>query len=193
MVKKWKSSSREFLEDYRIFKTYKVCRESAITGKKGNFFQVEPPEWAMIIPLLKDSDGEDCFLMVRQYRHGSDSITLEFPAGMVDPGEKPFDAAIRELTEETGYKAGKVYEIGCINPNPAFMTNSVTTFLATDLTETGIQSLDEHEEIETILVPVKEFDKLIGGPEVNSAITLQAYLFYLRSLSPDIFNLRERS
>jgi 8-oxo-dGTP pyrophosphatase MutT (NUDIX family) len=182
VIKKWISSSRKLLNDYRIFKTYSVKRESPDTGSSGEFFLVDPPNWMMIIPVLKNSEGVDCFLMVKQYRHGSDSITLEFPAGMVDPGEEVYDTAVRELAEETGYESGNIIQIGSVNPNPAFMTNSTTTFLAMDLVKTGQQSLDEHEEIESLIVPVKEFDKLVGGDMVNSAITVQAYYFYLRSL-----------
>ncbi len=185
MIKKWISNSRKLLNDYRIFKTYSVKRESPVTGVSGEFFLVEPPGWMMIIPVLKNGEGVECFLMVKQYRHGSDSITLEFPAGMVDPGEVVYDTAVRELAEETGYKSSNIIQIGNINPNPAFMTNSTTTFLARDLVQSGEQSLDEHEEIETLLVPIEEFDKMIvdsldSTSLINSAITLQAYLFYLK-------------
>ncbi len=61
--------------------------------------------------------------MVKQYRHGSDSITLEFPAGMVDPGEDAKETAKRELLEETGYTSQSIVLVGKVNPNPAFMTN----------------------------------------------------------------------
>ena len=185
MVKKWITNSRKLLNDYRIFKTYSVKRESPLTGVSGEFFLVDPPKWMMIIPVLQNSEGVECFLMVKQYRHGSDSVTLEFPAGMVDPGEEVLGTAVRELSEETGYESNNIIKLGSINPNPAFMTNSTTTFLARDLVKTSQQSLDEHEEIETVLVPIEEFDNMIGESTnssslVNSAITLQAYLFYLK-------------
>lgn len=182
MIKKWITNSRKRLGDYRIFTIDSAKRESPETGVSGEFFVVDPPNWMMVIPLIKNDKGEDSFLMVKQYRHGSDSVTLEFPAGMVDPGEDVYDTVVRELSEETGYVSSNIIQVGCVNPNPAFMTNSTTTFVARDLILTSSQNLDEHEEIESLIVPVKEFDKLIGGDMVNSAITVQAYYFYLRSL-----------
>ena len=169
----------------KIFKTYRVKRKSDISSIEGDFFLVDPPNWVMIIPVIKNSNNQDCFLMVKQYRHGSDSITLEFPAGMVDNNESSLNAATRELLEETGFKAGSIKQIGSINPNPAFMTNCTTTFLAEGLEKVGFQELDEHEEIDFELVPISVFDSKIsefttGNSEVNSAITLQAYLFYLK-------------
>ncbi len=193
MIEKWETLERKALSDYRIFRTSSVIRKSRETGIKGEFFLVTPPNWIMVIPLLKNSEGQDCFLMVKQYRHGSDSVTLEFPAGMVDPGEVSMDAVIRELSEETGYVSESIVKVGEVNPNPAFMENKTSTYVARDLKKITGQSLDEHEEIETLLVPVNEFDKMVGGPMVNSAITLQAYLFYLRSLSPGVFNFGEGS
>ncbi|QEN05712.1 NUDIX hydrolase [Thiospirochaeta perfilievii] len=187
MVKKWITKSKEFLNDYRIFKTYRVKRESSDSGISGDFFLVDPPNWVMVIPVLNNSNGEECFLMVKQYRHGSNSVTLEFPAGMVDNSEVAIETGLRELAEETGYNTTNIKEIGNVNPNPAFMTNKITTLLARDLKRVWDQDLDEHEEIDTLLVPIKEFDKMIGefttsNSVVNSAITLQAYLLYLKSL-----------
>lgn len=181
MVKKWKTLSRNKGQNYRIFKVDSVIRESELTGNNGEFYLVDSPDWITIVPVIEGDDGEKHFLLVKQYRHGSDSITLEFPAGMVDPGEESINTAERELLEETGYKADSIKLLSCINPNPAFMTNRTSTFLAENLTMVSEQNLDEHEEIEVVTVPVKEFEKKIGGPEVNSAITIQAYYFYLRS------------
>ncbi|MBN2618169.1 MAG: NUDIX hydrolase [Spirochaetales bacterium] len=187
MIKKWKTLKRVSLGDYRIFKTDLVERESSITGKKGDFFLVNSPNWVTIVPEIVNEDGKKCFLLVKQYRHGSDSITLEFPAGMVDPNEDSFETAKRELLEETGY-IGEIILAGSINPNPAFMTNKTSTYIGRNLKKISNQDLDEHEEIETVIMPVEEFHNLVGGTEVNSAITIQAYYFYLKSLSPDIFN-----
>lgn len=181
MVKKWKTLERKTGEDYRIFTVDSVHRESQVSGKSSNFFLVNSPDWITIIPVITDENGNKSFLMVKQYRHGSDCITLEFPAGMVDPGEDSLETAKRELLEETGYMADSIKQIGKVNPNPAFMTNSTTTFIAEGLKLVSGQDLDEHEEIEVVKVPVEQFRKKVGGEEVNSAITIQAYYFYLNT------------
>ncbi len=181
MVKRWKTLKNTVGENYRIFSVDRVQRESRETGITGEFFLVNSPNWITTIPIIINERKEKCFLLVKQYRHGSDSVTLEFPAGMVDPGEDSLKTAERELLEETGYSAGKIELLGCVNPNPAFMTNKTSTFLASDLTSVSNQSLDEHEEIDVVIMPVDEFHKKVGGEEVNSAITIQAYYFYLNS------------
>ncbi len=185
-MNRWKTLNKEILNDYRIFKTYSVKRRSPDTGKQGEFFLVEPPNWMTVVPVLKNANGEDCFLLVKQYRHGSDSITLEFPAGMVDPGEDVINTVNRELKEETGYRANNITLVSEINPNPAFMTNKISTFVARDLVLCGGQELDEHEEIESLIVPIKEFEDMLGGDLINSAIMVQAYYFYKKSNKHEI-------
>jgi 8-oxo-dGTP pyrophosphatase MutT (NUDIX family) len=81
-------------------------------------------------------------------------VSLEFPGGVIDPGEDPKAASARELTEETGYIAEELTLIGEINPNPAFMSNTCYTYLARGLHKKQDQDLDENEVIDVELVPV---------------------------------------
>lgn len=173
----WKDVSREELLDCRIFKIIKAHRRAS-WGKEADFFMVAAPDWSIVIPRLKDRQGRNCFLMVRQYRHGSSSVTLEFPAGTVDNGEAPSVTAGRELEEETGYRAGQITRIGCINPNPAFMTNNCYTFVAENLTETRRKQFDEHEMIQTELVPETDLEAHIKSGLFNSATMMQALYWY---------------
>lgn len=165
-------------ENYRIFKVNTMTREASNGEIKGDFFVVDAPDWIIAIPVIINDEGEECFLMVRQYRHGSDCITLEFPAGMVDPGEDPVETAKRELLEETGYCCNKIQELGVLNPNPAFMNNRSYTYLAEDLTYVTRQQLDEHELIEWEIVPQAWVEKNIGKGELCSGMVAQAYMWY---------------
>ena len=72
----WKTVGRKRLNDFRIFTMYQVQRETA-GGLTGTFYEVDAPDWVTIIPHIMDDKLGSCFLMVRQYRHGSDEITLE--------------------------------------------------------------------------------------------------------------------
>lgn len=189
-MKKWITKQVKKLHNYRIFHTESMIRQSPYRDVEGEFYRLKSPDWVTIIPVIENEKGEECFILVKQYRHGSDSITLEFPAGLVDPGEDAETTVLRELREETGYIATSVKKVGEVNPNPAFMNNRCSTYVVRGLERVGEQSLDEHEEIEVVIKPIKEYDSMIGGNMVNSAIIIQAYYFYLRSLSPDVFNLR---
>jgi len=175
----WKETGRTFDRDYRIFKTYLVDRQMD-DGRKGKFVMVDSPDWVNIIAEVKNEKGQDCFLMVRQFRHGTGTLSLEFPAGMVDPGEEPLHAAIRELQEETGYRASKMTLIGTASPNCAFMNNTNHTFYAEGLEKISSQKLDENEAIDPVLVPVEEAEQGFGHGEMLNAICILSHYFYLR-------------
>jgi 8-oxo-dGTP pyrophosphatase MutT (NUDIX family) len=173
----WTEISRERMYKTPIFDVCTTYRKSS-DGKTAAFTLLECGDWVNIVPLLKNGAGEDCFLMVRQYRQGSRSLTLEFPGGLVDPGEDPRVAAERELREETGYEAGTVFLAGEINPNPAFMANRCSTFIAADLRKTAAQDLDENELVDYELVPVAEPEKHMGCGVYNHAIMVVAFFWY---------------
>jgi len=150
-------------------------------GIEANFTVLETSDWVNVIPLVKDKDGNDCFLMVRQYRHGSKSTTLEFPGGMVDAQETDIQgAALRELLEETGYSAGACVKIGDANPNSAFLENRVHTYLAWNLQKTHSTDLDENEFVEEVLVSVEDSLNGMGTGEFDNAIMVVAMFWYMR-------------
>lgn len=173
----WKEKSRKVVKDFRIFKACEVT-SSAPDGRENIFVLIDSPEWVNVVCVVKNENGEDCFLMVRQYRHGSGSITTEFPAGLVDNGEDPMAAARRELLEETGYSAEKFILIGKANPDPAFMNNTSYTYFAVNPVKSKEQSLDEDELIDVKIIPVKEFESKMGTGEYINAITIVAYNWY---------------
>ena len=123
----WKEISRSTVYDGRIFTAETVVRES-YDGKTASFTVLNAPDWVNIIAPVTGSDGVPLFLMVRQFRQGSGRLTVEFPAGTVEPGEDPLAAAAREFEEETGWRADRYRLLGFCNPNPAFMSNNVYTF-----------------------------------------------------------------
>ena len=187
----WKETGRSFDRDYHIFKTYLVDRQMD-DGRKGQFVLVDSPDWVNVIAEVKNEKGQDCFLMVRQFRHGTGEISLEFPAGIVDPGEEPLHAAIRELREETGYKAGKMTLIGTASPNCAFMNNTNYTFYAEELEKVSGQDLDDNEAIDVFLLPVEEAEQGFGHGEMLNAICILSHYFYLR-MKKNAHNMDKKS
>ncbi len=177
---RWTEISRNKLHDCRIFQLYSSQRKSH-DGRLSTTYMIDAPDWVTVVPLLK-KDGAEYFVMVRQYRHGSMRITTEFPAGTLEPGESAEDAAVRELQEETGYKAGKITFLGSVNPNPAFMTNKFSAFLAEELVDTGVQNLDENEYVDYELVLVDDVINNMGCGDYSNGTMLMALMYYLREM-----------
>lgn len=175
----WTTTERGKLLHTPIFDVDSAKRHST-DGREGTFVQINSPDWVNIIPYFVGSDGVPRFIMERQFRHGSESVTLEFPAGLVEKGEDPQCAALRELEEETGIKAHKIYKTGCLNPNPAFMTNKGHFFLVEELEDMEKRHLDANEQIDVVTVPVDEVMEKMGTGEMTNGIMLIASFFYNR-------------
>ncbi len=175
----WKDLERRKLQSCRIFDLYEVKRLSPV-GRERGFYLLHAPDWITVIPVLKNEAGEECFLMVEQFRHGSSNLTMEFPAGIVDHGESPETAALRELTEETGYSAGKIVSLGAVSPNPAFMDNRTHTFAAFDLELSGEQNLDDDEFIHFHILPAAVVQAEMGTGRYSNGVMMTALAFYNR-------------
>ena len=173
----WSEQSRRKLGSYNIFDLF-VCERRAADGRSGSFYLLTAPDWVNVVPVIRGADGRTRFVMVRQYRHGADMVTTEFPAGLVSPGEKPEEAAARELAEETGRTAGRMTALGKIRPNPAFMNNWCHVFLAEDLSEPGDKKLDEMEILDVRVVSEEELQSNVGTGEYVNSLVMAALLWY---------------
>ena len=142
-------------------------------GLNGTYIVMDAKDWAIVIP----DDGEN-FLMVKQWRHGERSLSIEFPGGVIEENESPEKAAARELKEETGFTAGRLVKLGKMNPNPALMSNHVHVFAAFDLKADGKQQLDEDEYVNCFTMSKKEVYEKMGTKEFPHALMSAALLLY---------------
>ena len=112
-----------------------------------------------IVPLTKDNK----VVMVRQYRYPMEEELLEIPAGKLSVGEDPLDCAVRELSEETGYSAGRLVFLGETYPSPGFCKESLFIYLALDLVQ-GKAHLDDDELLSVEEVSLDELlDKIMSN------------------------------
>ena len=164
----WKVGKKEKILDTPVF-TVNKSQNQAPNGHTGTYVSIDAQDWAAVIPVA----GDD-FLMVRQWRHAYQGLSLEFPGGVVDAGETPEQGASRELLEETGCKAGTLVHLGTMSPNPALFSNRFHVFLAKDLTVSCGQKLDADEFLNFVRVPQKEVFEKMGGPECPHALMVAA-------------------
>ena len=173
-LNKWEVLKSVEIERYRIFSLKEVENRSPDSGKQGNFYVLDFPDWINVIPLTTNNE----VVMVEQYRHGLDDITLEIPGGCVDPEDpSPLFAAQRELTEETGYSSDDWVEIGVNSPNPAINSNHCYSYLCRNTKLTQAQQLDGMEEIAVHLVPLDEIPELIQQKKIVHSLVITAFYF----------------
>ena len=104
-------------------------------GKEGEFYYLDSRDWVIVVARTRSGQ----IVMVRQFRWGSDELSWELPGGIIDKGEDPVEAGLRELAEETGYVAKTGRLIGGCQPNPAILNNHAHIVFAEDaeLSEAG--------------------------------------------------------
>ena len=175
----WNEEGRKKVFDCRIFSIREsYCRSPE--NELRTYTVIDAADWVIVVPVLDTPQGKE-FVMVRQWRHGSYSLSLEFPGGVSEPGEDPIDAAAREMLEETGYKPGRIRKIGEFSSNPAIMSNRTHFFLAEDLVDTGKRALDSDEYVETELVNIDDVINGMGQPPYIHSLMGSAMALYLQS------------
>lgn len=172
MKGKWKSLCSEYI----IKRPWLTARRDKIELPDGRiipeFYVLEYPEWVNVIAIT--TDGR--FVMERQYRYAADSTNYEIPCGVMEQGETPLEAAIRELKEETGYGGGQWRELMCISANPTSMTNMTHCFVATGVQKVSDQHLDATEELEVHLLSRDEVLALLQNNEMIQSLMIAPLL-----------------
>ena len=130
------------------------------------WFVMDFPNWVNVIAITKDCD----FVMIDQYRHALGETHYELVAGVVDEGETPLQAAVRELSEETGYEGGEWQAFMQLSPNPTNHTNMSYTFLATGVEKVREPHQEPSEDIHVHILTRDEVKDLLTSGEIIQAL-----------------------
>ena len=166
---KEKTIESELIFDGRVVKLYKDTIELP-TGKQ-SFREVVKHAGGVVILAVKD----DKILLVKQFRYPFKEIMYELPAGKLEAGEDPFEAAKRELEEETGYCADKWTDLGYVYTSPGYSDEKLYLYKAENLQFTHCHP-DEGEIIQAFEYTYNDVLKMINNGQINDAKTLCALL-----------------
>jgi len=168
----WELKSVDTFAECRVFSILKK-RYSHPNGNEGDYFVIQGHDWVTVVGL---SSREE-LLLVKQFRCGTDCLSLEVPGGVMEAGEDPMVAGMRELREETGFTSDKVSLLGWTHPNPAIQKNRCYIVLAEDIELTHATEWDHDEDLRSMLVPLSSLDDLLASGEMTHALTHVALAF----------------
>jgi 8-oxo-dGTP pyrophosphatase MutT (NUDIX family) len=179
-MKPWKMLDSEFLVDAPWLKVAKETCELPNGKIINDFYTLWQPDWVLILARTKEGK----WVMTEQYRHGTGKIALEFPAGIIDKGETPEEAAVRELQEECGYvldESGEsrgqdyVTYIGFFSVNPDRHRGKFHVVFIDGVERLGKTNFDDTEDIETFLYSDEEFQAKVADGTFNHPLQIAGY------------------
>ena len=174
-LKPWQKVGSKPVGDFRIFTIRSDEVISPRTQQTQDVYVIDCVNWVNVIALTPERN----LVMIEQYRHGSNTIELEIPGGMMDPGDaSPVAAGLRELREETGYEGENPRLLGQIFPNPAIMSNVCYTVLVENCRCVHPLQFDHGEDLVTRLVPVSELPGLVAAGKIQHSLVVVALYYF---------------
>lgn len=173
----WDKQADTLHADCRVFSILKRRMRHRVKRTEDDFYIIDAFDWVVV--MARTPAGG--YVMVNQYRFGSESFSWEFPAGCIDPGETPIEAALREFKEETGYEGERARIIGQSHPNPALQDNTCYFIHLEHARPVALPDWQGHEEMHIQVCSLKEIDSLIRQGSVHHAIVINA-LYYLKDI-----------
>ena len=187
-MKPWKLLNTEYLVNAPWLKVAKEKCELPNGKVIDDFYTLWQPDWVLI--LARTTEGK--WVMTEQYRHGTGKIELEFPAGIIDKGETPEQAALRELQEECGYSLDERREtrdergetrderslvyLGVFPVNPDRHRGVFHVVFLDNVVKSGSTNFDSTEEIETFELTDEELQKKMADGSFNHPLQMAGYL-----------------
>lgn len=181
MIRPWQKLGSKALGDYRIFTVRSDEKVSPRTGQKHDFYIIDCVDWVNIIAVTPGRQ----LVMVEQFRHGSNTVELEIPGGIMDRTDaSPVATGVRELREETGYEGGNARLLTSVFANPAIMSNTCHTVLIEDCAPKHPVEFDSGEDLITRLIPIDDIPRLVSAGRIRHPLVVVAlYHFELHQRS----------
>lgn len=171
---RWRRESERVLASTRVLELRSVRFSHPARGTQRDFVVAHAPDWVNVVALTPDAR----LVLVRQFRFGSGGLSLEVPGGVIEAGEDPVAAGLRELSEETGYGGGAARLLGSVHPNPAILDNRCHIVLVDGAVPTGPMNWDHDEEIEVSTAAVADALAWARSGRITHSLTVAALMLF---------------
>lgn len=173
-VPHWEELGSDKIADCRIFDVHSKRFRHPVRETESDFYVIRTRDWVNVVPVTENHE----IVLVKQFRFGVKENSWEIPGGVMEAGEDPVAAGLRELQEETGYTSSRARLLGSVRPNPAIQSNTCHLVLAERARLTHDLSWDEHEEIVAKAVPIDEVYRMAQRGEIFHSLALNALLLF---------------
>lgn len=175
MIKAWIKTRTTALGDFRVFRVRADEKISPRTNEPHEFFVLDCVNWVNVVAITPDQQ----LVMIEQFRHGSNTVELEIPGGVMDASDvSPVATGVRELREETGYEGENATIIGEVFPNPAIMSNTCYTVLVENCHLRHEVEMDSGEDLVTRLVPISEIGSLVASGKIRHSLVIVGLYYF---------------
>ena len=171
---RWEKISEQPQLKTRIFDVLGARYRHPVRSIEREFIVLAAPDWVNVVALTPDGH----LVLVRQFRYGIDEFSLEIPGGVIDAGEDPVVAGVRELREETGFSGASARLLGCVHPNPAIQSNRCHFVLVEGAVKSHELAWDADEEIHVTTRPVDEVLALARSGGIVHGLVLNALMLF---------------
>ncbi len=171
---RWEALAHTTIAKTRIFEVRSTRFRHPVRGTERDFIVIDPPDWVNVVALTRDRR----VVLVQQFRYGIDGFSLEIPGGVIETGEEPAIAGVRELQEETGYTGAPAKMLGSVHPNPAMQSNRCHLVYVDEAAPTHPLAWDADEEMKVVTLPAEEVFALARAGGITHSLTLNALLLF---------------
>ena len=163
------------LEENWLFRLRRERFRSRNSGRAHDFYLIQLSDCVNVIAVTPEQQ----VVLIRQFRAGSQKESLETPGGLLDVGEDPITAGLRELKEETGYAGDGARVVSTVWANSSILTSRATTIVVTNARPVAPTKLEPGEEITIELVPVADLPKLLATGQIDHSLVVLGLLWWL--------------
>ena len=171
---RWERLGERTLATTRVLDLRSVRLRHPRRGTEREFVVVHAPDWVNVVALTTERQ----LVLVRQFRFGIHDFSLEVPGGVIESGEDPVAAGVRELAEVTGFAGGTARLLGSVHPNPAIQDNRCHAVLVEGVTRSAPLAWDPDEEIEISTAPVDDVLAWARAGRITHSLSLNALMLF---------------